>query len=214
MKRLEHYLVGDDEVYDRMYLIDTENVGSKWLSLLDELEERHIIILCYTDMSGKYGLDDVQTLFEHKDALRFVKCFNGHANALDFQLSALVGYLYHVHRETEFVIVSNDMGYCSVVDYMIGMGAKISQLRLNQSHVPTVTKSQNMFPEDELMTIFQLGKQDIGLIAAMLNDTYESHDSFAMKSRDVNNWLQQEYGADGQAYYKLLRDNHILDRLM
>lgn len=46
----------------KCYLVDTENVGTKWMIILPELEADDKVMLFYTDASGKYSLGEIQAL--------------------------------------------------------------------------------------------------------------------------------------------------------
>lgn len=224
----------------KCYLVDTENVGTKWMIILPELEADDKVMLFYTDASGKYSLGEIQDLVQYGAHISYVRCFNGHANALDFQLSATVGYLGHEDSDCEYVIVSDDGGYDEMIRFMRGVGVNASRLPMRIStnvvkqsdivhtnhHIEEKIEervsgnkpnNRNVFAPEKIAKILGTSTTDkkIFWIAEMMEDVKHQKvkNSRVTRSCMVNNNLQKQYGPAGQTYYKKLKDSGILKRL-
>lgn len=204
----------------KVYLVDTENVGIKWISILSNIQEHDKILLFYTPNSGKYALDEVEQLLKYKNNVSCVKCFNGHANALDFQLTSMVGYFAHAEPENEFIIVSNDTGYDSMIKFLCGMDLKVSRLPIKMTvssvteHIE-VNKQVNVLISNNTV----LTPQHIhDALRCPLTDSVWILD-LLMKNRtlsrsQVHNHLVSHFGnKKGRDYYSLLKKSGILKHL-
>ena len=90
------------------YLIDSENMGTKWISYLDEnIEELDKAFLFYTDASKSISCKELSVLFSFIRQLETIHCQNGTANALDFQLVSYLGYLIRMDTKSTYCILFN-----------------------------------------------------------------------------------------------------------
>ncbi len=113
----------------RTYLIDSENINDVWVEILDALESGDCIMVFFTDKSAHMGYDRIVRLMElEKGTVRWIRCFGGQ-NALDFQLVTELGHQICQDQEREYVIVSNDTGYDSVVRYWQQRGCSVSRIK-------------------------------------------------------------------------------------
>ena len=100
------------------YLIDSENMGTKWISYLEEnIEELDKAFLFYTDASKSISCKELSVLFSFIHQLETIHCQNGTANALDFQLVSYLGYLIRMDTKSTYCILSKDKGYDVVVNF-------------------------------------------------------------------------------------------------
>lgn len=111
----------------KVYLVDTENVGSVWVKLLSNVPKQDEIILFYTEHSPAVSYTDLISLLDHTDRFEFVKCYTGR-NGLDFQLVSYLGYMLRSASKTEYIIVSNDYGFDSVVKFWCERDRLVSRL--------------------------------------------------------------------------------------
>lgn len=111
----------------KYYLIDSENVGDVWVPLLVASQEDEVVLVFYTQRSPHMNYENVRLLKETEKEAVFIKCFEGN-NALDFQLVSELGFLLREDSESEYVIVSNDMGFDAVVRYWAAKGMLVSRL--------------------------------------------------------------------------------------
>ena len=108
------------------YLIDSENMGTKWISYLEEnIEELDKAFLFYTDASKSISCKELSILFSFIHQLETIHCQNGTANALDFQLVSYLGYLIRMDTKSTYCILSKDKGYDAVVHFWKEKGIQI-----------------------------------------------------------------------------------------
>ncbi|MFR5050774.1 MAG: PIN domain-containing protein [Ruminococcus bicirculans (ex Wegman et al. 2014)] len=77
----------------KIYLVDFENVKSKGLQGIDNLTETDTVIIFYSENSDTINFEMHQKVLTSKADLEYFKVNVGGKNALDFQLSTLLGYL-------------------------------------------------------------------------------------------------------------------------
>lgn len=120
-----------------IYLIDTENVQTRFTQLIPELNQNDSIILFMIKDKHCISLhiDDIVEINKKNIDISIVDCFNGKAkkNALDFQLVSYIGYLVCNNRDNHqpLKIVSNDCGFDPVVDFWQDRGIDICRIALS-----------------------------------------------------------------------------------
>lgn len=113
-----------------VYLVDTENVGTVWKDLLVEKAPNDRILLFYTDNSPHISYPDLELIIKHPDKFEMIKCNQG-KNGLDFQLVSYLGYLLKSAAKTNYVIISNDVGYDAVTKFWIEREYSVSRQNVN-----------------------------------------------------------------------------------
>lgn len=116
----------------KVYLVDTENVGSTWKDLLPAKTGTDQILLFFTENSPYVSYTDLQLILQFPDRFEMIKCNPG-KNGLDFQLVSYLGYLLKAASKANYVIVSNDCGFDAVVKFWQERGMSVS--RTNVYHV-------------------------------------------------------------------------------
>jgi hypothetical protein len=111
----------------KVYLVDTENVNSTWKELLPELTKNDRLILFYTANSPHISYADMGFIIQYPDSFEMMECYTGN-NGLDFQLVSYLGFLLKTAAKTEYVIVSNDTGYDSVIRFWNDRERSVSRL--------------------------------------------------------------------------------------
>lgn len=101
---------------NKIYFIDSENVGDNWISLLNTVAPDDEILVFYTARSPHMNYKNLILLKQSPKEVTFIECCEGN-NALDFQLCTDLGYRVRDLGEAEFIIVSNDTGFDAVVKY-------------------------------------------------------------------------------------------------
>lgn len=99
-----------------IYLIDYENVNFSGLEGVGALNEGDEVVLFYSDSSSTIPMNlhiDVQ---KSGASMRYIEIKKTAKNYLDFQLAALSGYLVGTTDQTEFIVISRDSGFDSVLD--------------------------------------------------------------------------------------------------
>ncbi len=130
------------EMPSKVYLIDTENVKSEWKSVLDKLGKKDLLLIFYTENSPNVSFADFSNLVNYPFKYEMLPCFPG-KNGLDFQLVTYLGYLLRKKPFREYVILSNDTGFDTVVYFWSGKGKKVSRLSTQALHGETEKQTQN-----------------------------------------------------------------------
>ena len=104
-----------------IYLIDTENVQTKFVQLIDSLDSGDTIMLFMIQDKHNMSLhiDDILNIKQKNITIEVIDCYSGKAkkNALDFQLVSYLGYMVSNQDRQRYVIVSNDSGFDPVVEF-------------------------------------------------------------------------------------------------
>lgn len=214
---------------EKIYLVDTENVGKRWTLIIPELEKHDKLILFYTDTPVNYHLSEIEEICSCKN-ISFVHCFNGYANALDFQLSATVGIIAKKNKRCHYIIVSDDAGYDSMIKYLRTTGVYISRMLLkisakeikekdleytNENITKKIENLIEVAPLDDLTKsvsdILKLSKEQSQNVAEIIknskqNSTLNAND----KLSQIHNKLQKKYGKTGIQYYRTLKSAGLL----
>ena len=147
------------------YFIDFENVHAEGLKGMSEIEQGDVVYLLYTEMCKNISLDVLESADICGIKIHPLKVDIGTRNALDFQLSSLLGYFIGTNKDKEddkYVIISNDAGYDVVVSFWQKRGIKILKYRnfleykeLEQILIqkkPKTAKSIKLTTEQELLS--------------------------------------------------------------
>lgn len=110
----------------KVYLVDTENVGTVWKELLPAKSGTDQILLFYTENSPYISYSDLQAIIQYPNTFEMIKCNTG-KNGLDFQLVSYLGYLLKTASKTNYIIVSNDFGFDSVAKFWQERGMSVSR---------------------------------------------------------------------------------------
>lgn len=85
------------------------------------------ILLFYTENSPHISYVDFEMILRYPDSFEMVRAYTG-KNALDFQLVSYLGYLLKTAPKTHYVVVSNDYGYDSVIQFWKDRNISITRL--------------------------------------------------------------------------------------
>ena len=77
----------------KIYLVDFENVKSKGLEGIDKLCETDSVIIFFSENSDTLSFEMHQKVLSSKADIEYFKVCVGGKNALDFQLSTLLGFM-------------------------------------------------------------------------------------------------------------------------
>lgn len=95
----------------KIYLIDFENVKSKGLDGIDKLQETDSVIIFFSENSDTLSFEMHQKVLSSKADIEYFKVSVGGKNALDFQLSTLLGYMVAKEIYSHIFVISNDRGF-------------------------------------------------------------------------------------------------------
>ena len=98
----------------KVYLVDTENVASSWMSLLDIVEPHDKLYLFYTDYSTILTYSNLELILPRAKQIIPIHCERVGKNSLDFELVSYLGYLINEDNDAEYIIYSNDKGFQAV----------------------------------------------------------------------------------------------------
>ena len=89
----------------KTYLVDFENVKSKGLSGIDRLTDEDHVIIFYSENSDTISFEMHCMVLQAKAEVDYIKVRVGGKNALDFQLSTLLGYLVAKGDNTHIFVI-------------------------------------------------------------------------------------------------------------
>lgn len=194
-----------------VYLVDTENVANAWMSLLGQLKENDRLVLFYTKKSSKFSFDEMIQINKYADRIRFIRCGNGTPNALDFQLSAMTGYLYHSFPDEEYILIASDTGYDAMVSFMRSRGQRIKRISeqdLLTTDEPVVVSLNTPYSKELMASLLGLSTDDSQLVTIYK----KYHHCRGQKEKDprwantFHNWLQNAVGTEKRTiYYQKLK---------
>ena len=95
----------------KIYLIDFENVKSKGLEGIEKLTETDSVIIFFSENSDTLSFEMHQRVLSSKADIEYFKVSVGGKNALDFQLSTLLGYMVAKETYSHIFVISNDKGF-------------------------------------------------------------------------------------------------------
>lgn len=113
------------------YLIDTENVGDRWMDFIEELGEEDVLVVFYTRNHSKM-LEETYLRQRYNKKIRWIECLTG-SNALDHQLMGVLSYLVATHTDASYAICSNDKDYQDVIDFWGQRGVAIGTVGFDTS---------------------------------------------------------------------------------
>ena len=101
----------------KAYLIDFENVKSKGLTGIEQLSPDDKVIIFYSENSDTLNFEMHRKIMTSSADIEYLKVRVGGKNALDFQLSTLLGYLLAKELYTHIFIISGDKGFDKLHDF-------------------------------------------------------------------------------------------------
>lgn len=133
----------------KIYYIDSENVGDRWIGLLSEDDSRFLVF--YTGHSPRIAYPQAIQLMNATNKLEFVECYEGN-NGLDFQLVSYLGYELHADNTNEMVIVSNDTGFDAVVHFWMDRGMNVKRVPRSNASITQNLEMIEPVSDDEIIT--------------------------------------------------------------
>ncbi len=186
----------------KVYLVDTENVGTAWKELLPQKGAKDMIILFYTENSPGISYVDLNVIRAYPSSFDMVLCYPG-KNGLDFQMVSYLGYLIKTAPKTEYVIISNDTGYDAAVKFW--RDREIEVCRKSKSEL-TAPKNRQENDDDIKIMLKQLLTEG-SYTEEDLEKVYEVLRNYSVKQlQELYFALQKEFGApSGMDIYRQLK---------
>lgn len=179
----------------RLFLIDKENTGKRFLSGLNQLTANDKVIIFHYENAGEIKPEILVPLAHCKAAVEIIKMNTHTKNAMDFQICTYIGYLYSQYkRNAEYYIVSDDKGYGASIEFI-------------KNHIdPKAVISQ-------IGSSMQIDAKKDSFLDLLLQDKYQKKVINKIKkgimcSRDkgeFHNYLQKNLNADFEQIYNLIK---------
>ena len=99
-----------------VYLIDYENVHFAGLEGVEKLRPQDEVIMFYSQNASTIPMELHVKMMECPAKIQFMHIKKTAKNYLDFQLAAISGYLVATTQQTDFIVISMDTGFDSVLD--------------------------------------------------------------------------------------------------
>lgn len=182
----------------RYFLIDRENVGSKFIFGVAKLTEEDTIVIFENAQDGELNNACKKVLKESKASVRSVKVYTRTKNAADFQICTYLGMLIKENgNKCMYYIVSKDKGYGSCIDFI--------KSQMGDEYNVKVIPSCVLDEEDKKMAVFELleaaigtaYRKDYGIICNGFKDTDNV--------REYHNYLQTHLKQEGSIVYNLMK---------
>lgn len=164
-----------------IYLVDYENVNSSGMKGLEQLTENDEVFLFYSVNSNTMTFSLHNSICSSKAKIEFLNCNTGGKNSLDFQIATLLGFLIAKNGDVEYVIVSKDTGFASIVTFW-------SNRKINIMVANNLLKENQKTNENVLLKVLPNFKSDFPKILSIINK-YKT-------KQGINNAFVKEYGSD------------------
>ena len=159
------------------YLIDFENVKSKGLVGIEAVSKQDKVIILYSENSDTISFDMHQKVLESDADIEYMKVRVGLKNALDFQLSTLLGYMVAKGENSHIFVISNDKGFDRLHDFWTGN--EINENGCIVYRTQNIAKATEMIDKKANDTATenadaQVGSEDTAVVTqeqAVINDT-------------------------------------------
>jgi hypothetical protein len=183
-----------------VYLVDYENVKADGLEGIGDLTESDSLYLFYSENADKLTFGLHEKLLESKAKIEYLKADVGTKNALDFQLVTYIGWLIARHSTDNYIIVTNDNGFKSVVTFW-------RKRNVNIELVANLARTNMKQIEDQLL------KKVSALISDPKEAAFVTECILKYKTKQgLNNALVKEYeSTKGGQLYKAIKPL-ILDK--
>ena len=137
-----------------MYLIDYENVGDSAMSGVKNLVPGERVVVFFSKNAKALTFELWNELTECKGIKEMKMVETPGKNALDFQLSSLLGYAISKYPHFDnFVIISKDTGFQTLVEFWKReKDVKVHLFPTVQEALAVVTQSDEKSVEDETIT--------------------------------------------------------------
>lgn len=196
----------------KVYLVDSENIGSGWSQLLASMTEADRMFVFYTDKSPYISYENLLQVIAYCNIPVFLKCYEG-KNALDFQLVSELGFKLCESPEDEFIIVSDDYGYDAAVKYWAERNYNVCRIGKKLCK-PATPKQNNRTEQTEVVAVdakhfgrrFErrnefrkdsaLQNQDEDLVAAAEETTENVEQQVFVAQEESADYVKEEFVAE------------------
>ena len=129
------------------------------ISIVLELKPE-LVVLFYSERSSKISYRELDAIYKSGINVSFKLCQTGN-NSLDFQLSSYLGYLAGKNNNINYIIISNDKGFDTVVLFLqSNANVKVKRIGLNNindnKYIEMTVKSLPNFEKCEAVALYRL----------------------------------------------------------
>lgn len=152
------------------YFLDSENLPSDVVHEISELDKSDKFYIFYSNTSQKPTYEILHKIINAKCKVEFIECKNGTPNSMDFKIVSFIGlkvgsYKNMKHNKHHYVILSNDKGYDTTIEYYRSMNISMERwgnllpvlkedvLKQRQENEKIQKDKKNKKKEDERMKI-------------------------------------------------------------
>lgn len=187
----------------KVYLVDTENVGTAWKEILPQKSQKDVIILFYTEHSPGISYMDLNVIREYPLSFDMILCYAG-KNGLDFQMVSYLGYLIKTAPKSEYIIVSNDTGFDAVVKFWSDREIEVSRKSKSELTAPQKRETED---DEDVRAMLKKALPEAYHTEEYLEKTYVILRDYDVKQLQALYFaLQKELGAEaGMEIYRLLK---------
>lgn len=188
----------------KVYLVDTENIGSAWKELLPKKGSKDILVLFFTEHSPGISYSDLEVIRQYPTSFETIECYPG-KNGLDFQLVSYLGYLIKTAPKTDYVIVTNDTGYDAVVKFW--KNRDMSVTRKTKSELTLPEKAAEADPLREAKELLKSSLPDEYSDEAYVEGIFKIVCDYSVKQlQGLYHALQKEYTVEiGTTIYRSIK---------
>lgn len=131
------------------FLVDYENIKTEEIKKISIITEGDKLFVFYNKSSQGTTLDFIDYITDLKLVYNNISVNVGTKNALDFQLSSVLGFLIGTDNgDSNYYIVSNDKGYQAVVDFWAEKGFHVERLGVEKTTAKKTKKKTDAIKED------------------------------------------------------------------
>ncbi len=172
-----------------VYLIDYENVHYAGWEGIEHLTKEDEVILFYSENASTIPMDLHIKVATSGARLRYIHVEKTGKNYLDFQLSALSGYLVAESGQEEFVVVSKDTGFNAIVDFWNQQDFLDKKIHFARREQIALTSSKKAVTKkaDSKQTVKQTTKKAETKATAKKTDTKKAAKTKAAKKTSKTN---------------------------
>ena len=192
------------------YLVDLENIENHWGTMLEALKPGDYVHVFYTGNSHKLECENLKACMEKQVHVLYIHCerIGNKENALDFQLSSMLGFYIAKKPERDYVIVSNDNGFAHTTRMWSGLGKNVSLLKAptytgtkqkpSQTPKPAIPSTETIRSE---LNAHGLPAKQANTAAPAIYAMLSKNPKLTAKSllKDFHVWCQKTYGCNGAA---------------
>ncbi len=177
-----------------IYLIDFENVHSDGLKGIEQLAEKDVCYVFYSEHAGVLTFNIHKKIIESRAKIYYVEAQVGMKNALDFQLVSYLGYMIRENQEASYCVISNDRAFALVADFWKKKGVDVASA---VSLAAAVRLKENEKTASQLASLIP-DKEEREFVAKCIDEL--------STKQGINNRIAKKYGTTRAGeIYKLIK---------